>query len=202
LADEPNDQPDPAARITTAADEQFWRRVRQSWHRLGDTHTTSRETPAQTFRPEVQDLIDAIEVLRARESRLQLQNQQLNEALGELRAERQRYRDLFEYAPDAYVVTDRAGIIHTANRAAARLFVRTSDRLRGESIERYLPGAARVMKEHAAFIKRQDEPHTPTEWSATVRADDGRDVAVGVRLANANGASADVRWLIRTTATR
>ena len=33
-----------------------------------------------------------------------------------------RYRDLFELAPDAYLVTDGDGMIIEANRAASRLF--------------------------------------------------------------------------------
>ncbi len=33
----------------------------------------------------------------------------------------QRYRELFEYAPDGYIVTDADGTIHTANWAATRL---------------------------------------------------------------------------------
>jgi len=35
-------------------------------------------------------------------------------------AERQRYQDLFEFAPDGYLVTDAQGMIQ-ANRAAAKL---------------------------------------------------------------------------------
>jgi len=35
-----------------------------------------------------------------------------------LEHERERYRDLFELAPDPYIVTDRRGVIREANRAA------------------------------------------------------------------------------------
>ncbi len=38
-----------------------------------------------------------------------------------LASECQRYRELFEYAPDGYIVTDADGTIHTANRAATVL---------------------------------------------------------------------------------
>ena len=37
----------------------------------------------------------------------------------ELAGERQRYAEFFEYAPDAYLVTDPQGIVREANRAAA-----------------------------------------------------------------------------------
>src|ERR1700704_1997416 len=39
----------------------------------------------------------------------------------ELASERQRYSEFFEYAPDAYLITDCHGTISDANRAAAEL---------------------------------------------------------------------------------
>ncbi len=36
-------------------------------------------------------------------------------------AERNRFRDLFEFAPNGYVVTDAEGVVHQANRAACEL---------------------------------------------------------------------------------
>src|SRR5262245_49252022 len=39
----------------------------------------------------------------------------------ELAEERQRYSEFFEYAPDAYLVTDSQGVVTAANRAAPEL---------------------------------------------------------------------------------
>jgi PAS domain S-box-containing protein len=61
-------------------------------------------------------------------------NAALEESRAVLETEKQRYRDLFEYAPDAYLITDNTGIIRDANRAAAEM-LRTSQReLKGESL--------------------------------------------------------------------
>ena len=49
------------------------------------------------------------------------QNEDLAVIQAQLNAERQRYHDLFELAPEAYIVTDIAGKIREANRAAAKL---------------------------------------------------------------------------------
>ena len=38
-----------------------------------------------------------------------------------MEVERQRYRDLFEFAPDGYLVTDALGVIREANHAAVSL---------------------------------------------------------------------------------
>lgn len=49
------------------------------------------------------------------------QNEELAAVQIELQTERQRYQDLFHLAPEAYLVTDVAGKIREANRAAAEL---------------------------------------------------------------------------------
>jgi PAS domain S-box-containing protein len=47
--------------------------------------------------------------------------QELRTRADELASERQRYSEFFEYAPDAYLVTDAHGTVREANRAAAEL---------------------------------------------------------------------------------
>src|SRR6516165_2055816 len=56
----------------------------------------------------------------------------------ELLAE-ETYRALFESAPDAVLVVDRAGSIVALNPQAERLFGYAADELRGQPIERLLP---------------------------------------------------------------
>ena len=50
------------------------------------------------------------------------QNEELMTGCLALNEERIRYRELFEFAPEGYLVTDTEGIILDANRAAANLF--------------------------------------------------------------------------------
>ena len=54
------------------------------------------------------------EKLKAAEDELHEQNRKLV-------AERQRYQDLFNFAPDGYLVTDEAGVIQEANHAIVTL---------------------------------------------------------------------------------
>jgi PAS domain-containing protein len=49
------------------------------------------------------------------------QTEELEAMREQLEAERRRYRDLFEFLPDAYLVTDTQGKILEANRAAVAL---------------------------------------------------------------------------------
>ncbi|MBD0387451.1 MAG: CBS domain-containing protein, partial [Nostoc sp. C3-bin3] len=68
-----------------------------------------------------QELQQALEELQVVEEELREQNKELAVARELVELERQRYQDLFEFAPDGYLVTDTAGIIQEANRAAAIL---------------------------------------------------------------------------------
>src|SRR5947209_1332568 len=48
-------------------------------------------------------------------------NRERLESLREAEFQRERYRELFEFAPDSYLVTDLNGIVREANRAACDL---------------------------------------------------------------------------------
>jgi PAS domain S-box-containing protein len=63
----------------------------------------------------------SVEELQVAGEELRQQNEELTQAQEVIEAQRGRYRDLFEFAPDGYLVTDPAGIIHEANRAAVDL---------------------------------------------------------------------------------
>src|SRR6266545_2627941 len=62
-----------------------------------------------------------IEELQMAEEELRQQNEELLRTRAAVEAERQRYQELFEAAPDGYVVTDAYGNIQEVNRAAAAL---------------------------------------------------------------------------------
>jgi PAS domain-containing protein len=55
-----------------------------------------------------------------------------------LATERQRYSEFFEYAPDAYVITDRYGVVQEANRAACDLLHVPAAALRGRPFVIYV----------------------------------------------------------------
>jgi PAS domain S-box-containing protein len=65
------------------------------------------------------------------EKELRHQNAELARARERLEIERQRYQEMFEFAPDAYLVTNADGVIQEANQPAAELFNRSARRLEG-----------------------------------------------------------------------
>ncbi len=88
-----------------------WRRSRR---RTPAPTERSASTSGKSLQAAVEELLVAKEELRA-------QNEELMATRLEVEAERQRYHDLFEFAPDAYLVTDVRGVVQEANRAAAAM---------------------------------------------------------------------------------
>jgi len=92
--------------------------------RMGELQRRADESPLQE-----QDLLMAVceecqttlAELSAVEEELRQQNEELATTQEAVEAERQRYQDLFEFAPDGYIVTDIKGTIQEANRAASSL---------------------------------------------------------------------------------
>lgn len=68
---------------------------------------------------------------------------QLTQTIAHLEDRSQHYQDLFEFAPDAYVITDAQGQILTVNHAAARLLDRSPDHLIQQPFHALLTDASR-----------------------------------------------------------
>src|SRR5262245_15130376 len=91
---------------------------------IATLHERVATEPAQEpgILPELlEDLQVALEELHVAEEEQHQQNEALAAARLTAEAERQRYQELFDFAPDGYLVTDADGIIQEANRAAAAL---------------------------------------------------------------------------------
>ncbi|HVE80273.1 MAG TPA: ATP-binding protein [Gemmatimonadaceae bacterium] len=82
--------------------------------KVADRDREAAALPATTLQ-----LTKAVEELQVAEEELRQQNEALLETRAQLESERARYQDLFEEAPDGYVITDALGTIREANRAAA-----------------------------------------------------------------------------------
>ncbi|MBV8382592.1 MAG: PAS domain-containing protein [Planctomycetaceae bacterium] len=76
----------------------------------------------------------ALEQLRVAEETLRGRDKELETVRMAAEAERRRYRDLFDFAPDGYLVTDPVGVIAEANRAAAALLGVAGEDLAGRDL--------------------------------------------------------------------
>ena len=97
----------------------------------------------------------------------QVHNEQLLMAQDRLELERRRYQDLFDTAPDGYLVTDLYGTIRQANSAAAHLLGVEVDRLRREPLLAFIDPPAR-----RSFRRRLIASAigvAPGQWDVTIR---------------------------------
>jgi PAS domain S-box-containing protein len=74
--------------------------------------------------------------LQVHQVELEMQNRELREAQGELEESRNRYADLYDFAPVAYCTLDVRGSIEELNLTAATLFGRERDRALGQPFAR------------------------------------------------------------------
>jgi PAS domain S-box-containing protein len=73
-------------------------------------------------------------ILIRQNSQLERHNAAFQERNDSLEFDRNRYKDLFDFAPDAYLITDNSGVILDANRAASDLLHVPQTELKGTNL--------------------------------------------------------------------
>jgi PAS domain S-box-containing protein len=125
---------------------------------------------------------------------------ELRERSDELASERQRYTEFFEYAPDAYLVTDAHGTIREANRAAAELLGIAARALDGKPLVSYVPEAERRdFRAHVVRASAQPDGEV-SAWRGALTPAQGQPVAAHFRVRAMpvpNGGLAALCWLVR-----
>ncbi|MBD3392853.1 MAG: PAS domain S-box protein, partial [Chitinivibrionales bacterium] len=88
----------------------------------------------QQLRSANQQLVSNEQALRAANQQLQQRERALEDAIKELETEQERFRALFELAPDAYYITDLKGVFIDGNAAAEKLVGMPRGELIGKSL--------------------------------------------------------------------
>jgi PAS domain S-box-containing protein len=83
--------------------------------------TTSSEHEDPRLEEAVEELSVCIEELRVSEEELHERDSRIADTTRHLQLEHQRYRDLFEFSPDGYIVMNLASVIEEANAIAAKM---------------------------------------------------------------------------------
>ncbi|WP_009634101.1 PAS domain-containing protein [Synechocystis sp. PCC 7509] len=105
--------------------DNFTKQVESINIRLEDLYEgvkTNLEIPLEIMPTAFKELGVISEELQVSLEELQQQNEELRLAQIALEVQKQRYQELFEFAPNAYLVTDEQGIIQEVNCVAANLF--------------------------------------------------------------------------------
>lgn len=153
--------------------------------------------------PEQHLLIRAFEELGVAEEELRQQHEELELARQMVEAERQRYQDLFELAPDGYLVTDAKGIIQEANRAAASLVNVSQQELVGKPLIIFVAGESR--RDFYARLSELLHSKEPRSWEVEIQPRKGAIFPAAFRVVaarNFQGKVVNLRWLMQDISDR
>ncbi len=144
------------------------------------------------------ELETSLEELHVAGEELKAQNEELALTRADLEAERQQYHDLFEFAPDGYLVTDEAGTIRKANRAAAALLNVSQQFLIGKPLINYIQTSER--QNFRSKLNQLCKTNQQLKWEVRVSPRDNAafDAALTVSsFRDGSGRPVALRWLLR-----
>ncbi|KYC41732.1 transcriptional regulator [Scytonema hofmannii PCC 7110] len=180
--------------------DKFVHRAQRMHGRLADLYQNVNIEPLipdvlpQTF----VELGNASEIVQLATEELYQQNEELILTRNLVELERQRYRDLFEFAPDAYFVTDTKGIIQEANCAAVKLLNALQQYLVGKPISNYV--ALEDRQSFRSFLTQLSKCNKVAESVLRWQKRNGElfdgACTVGV-VYNCAGIPIALRWLVR-----
>jgi diguanylate cyclase (GGDEF)-like protein/PAS domain S-box-containing protein len=150
-----------------------------------------------------EDLRAAIEELYVAEEEMRLQHEELLSARSELEDQRRRYEELFQLAPDAYLVTNPLGIVREVNRAAAGLLGVEPRFLLGKPLMTFIDGDDRP--DLRALINTFGSATHVADWSLRLMPRDGTPIAVSVSASAARDVRNElvgIRWIVRDVTVR
>lgn len=154
----------------------------------------SPELQPQAF----QELLSSAKMAHLAMEELRQQNQELIQTQHLLEAEREHYQDLFELAPDGYLVTNTDGIIEKANAAAAKLL---------NVSKQFLVGKAMIN-----FILLEERQHFRSEVNQLSQSDTAKELVIRLQqrhgeflnaaltvtvIRNRQGKITHLYWLLR-----
>ena len=125
---------------------------------------------------------------------------QLREAIEQQRAQ---YTELFDFAPDGYLLTDAQSRIWEANLAASNVFNVPQDRLPGKSLLDFVPGAER--RAVRSRLARLTEVNRVADWQIKLKPRERAPIEVTATVAavrNRDGDVTSLRWMLRDTSER
>jgi PAS domain S-box-containing protein len=142
----------------------------------------------------IAELLGALEELREAEELLLAQREQVGAGLAALQAEREKYTQLFDAAPDPYLITDARLTILGANRAASELFNISQRFLTGKGLTIFISKDRGLFLSQAARLAVVGES---TRWSFTIRPRARASLEVDARVVtHATEEGPELHWVL------
>ncbi|GAX38584.1 PAS domain-containing hybrid sensor histidine kinase/response regulator [Nodularia sp. NIES-3585] len=147
----------------------------------------------------------SLEELHVLAEELAQQNQELVATRHLVEAERQSYQDLFNFAPDGYLVTDVTGVIEEANYAAANLLNVRQSYLIGKPLAVFIHQTELLkFRSFILELRLQKQKHTQEFrlFHNEGNTDFPAEVTVAFTEGNSEGKKEGLRWLFRDISDR
>lgn len=193
------------------SEEKFFQQLKILYERVTALQKDTSAAPSsehQVWLPSaLEELNITFEELQVAEEELRAQNEALATARMEVEVERQRYQDLFEFAPDGYLVTDAQGKIQEANSVAARLLNIERTFLVGKPLINFVtPQERQVFR---SKLNQMCQVNWVQEWEVCLvpRASKKNPVTFDAAMTvsairNREGKLVALRWLLRDVTER
>jgi len=141
-------------------------------------------------------------ILQAKLAKAELarQNEELVASRATLEFERLRYEELFNFAPDGYVVTNLTGEIQDVNVAACRLLLREPELLLGLPFAEFFSPSDREKLLELPHLKPEPSEQAERMEAALQPTNDGDKIPCALRvnaITDARGIVVGLRWSIR-----
>jgi two-component system NtrC family sensor kinase len=180
----------------------FARRVEAAQHELDILWQYMDLEPAlkQPLQQVVEGFTALMEEIHVAQEELQIQNEELQAAHQAAETERRRYQDLFDLAPDGYVVTNLGGIIEEANYAAGELLNIRRELLVGRPLAAFV--YSREQTTFSSLLSRltTDPESQGQEWELSLQPWARAPFPAALTASPARDAAGRVirlRWLLR-----
>lgn len=183
--------------------EQLWQRTNTLPSQPGKPWETSNEIPSQPeelvlLKESLHELGNSLQELQCMVEELRQQNEELAVSQMSAAAERQRYKDLFDFTPFGYLVTDAAGVIEEANQTAGKLLKVRSDRLIGKPLVVYVNESSR--HDFLTKLLQLRSGKSVEEWEVEIQPRDGEafpTICTVLPVLDYSGRVECLRWHLR-----
>lgn len=182
-------------------DKKLLQQIENVSSRLTQMHECVQDLPAhkvELMAEVLEEVNVSLEELKVAREELSQQNELLSVTKEQLELERQRYKELFEFAPDAYLVTDENGTIREANYTAATLLGVSQRFLIGKPLSIFVPETQRRDFRLRINQLKIGELDRLREWELPMqpRKGDCFEAAITVSAVS-NPEGMNLRWMLR-----
>ena len=181
--------------------ESLWRRVdelpkpsEKLWQQADEFPEKQQEHLAQSL----EELSISLQELQVAAEELRQQNEAGRESHKLVEQERQHYQELFEFAPDGYLVTDKEASILEVNQTAAQLLNASAQRLVGKPLVVFV--AAEERRDFYSQLRQFQKGESIKNWQVQLQCWRGTCLVVSftvVPIKNAQNQVVGLRWQLQ-----